>query len=189
MRNKTELSILGSLILIILGASLGFASGLMSEGDLFVGTATVILAGATFTLVFTEIEASRKERTREHLKERLEGLYSPLMGLQVGFDEVENHRHSVPIPFVYATMSRLRDSYSYLASHTLANQLDNYYAHFETGTRAITEGELESIHSQYKIDFDEITKEYRQLTISETEEKHRAEISKYFKKDEKGLMF
>jgi hypothetical protein len=43
---------------------------------------------------------------------------------------------------------------------------------------SITETELKSIHTQFKMDFEEITKEYRQLAISGTDEIRRAEISK-----------
>jgi hypothetical protein len=149
----------------------------MSEGDFYVGSATVLLASATFSLVWSEIDASRKERTRERLKERLEGLYSPLRGIGKNFEH--NFNHITPERSVYQVMLDLRKVYSYLASDALRVQLDIYYSHIDSPSiDALTEIELKNLKIQFRADYEEITMKYRQLTISETEEKRRTEISK-----------
>ncbi len=117
------------LFVIILSAVLEVYFGVISEGDFYVGSATVLLAGATFSLVWSEIEASRKERTREHLRERLEGLYSPLMGLRRRLENPENHMAVFPTS-MRSTMENIKNVYSYLASNALKIQLDLYYKNY-----------------------------------------------------------
>lgn len=70
----------------------------MAKGEFFIGSATVILAMATFFLAFTEHtegqysreqvdRLAKEERMRLRLNEQLEGLYSPLLA---ELDKIEN---------------------------------------------------------------------------------------------------
>ena len=160
-----------ALIVILLSALLEYYYGGMNAGDLFVGTATLVLAFATISLVWAEIDASKKERTRDHLKERLQELYSPLMGLGDDFEKpIEHVRDSTGA--VYPAMMKIRSAYNYLASNALKELLDNYYKIHYALINQPDSNILKNIRVIYESDFIEITKKYRRLTISEIDEKH-----------------
>jgi hypothetical protein len=159
---------------ILLSAGLLAYSGAMSAGDLFVGCATIVLALATFSLGWSEIESNRKERTRERLKERLEGLYSPLMGLGSDFEYPEFHLENSPNE-VYGTMEKIRNIYSYLASSFLKVRLDLYYKEYHTTNNMPDRLELDNLRVLFTKDYEDIVKEYKGLTLSKTEEKTDAE--------------
>lgn len=149
----------------------------MSAGDLLVGIPTAFLAIATFSLVWVEINANRKERERVRLKERLEGLYSPLMGLGDDFVKPEEHNMTSVGP-VYRTMFKIRSVYSYLASSAIKELLDNYFKKYYVSTNRPDPNLLKNLRILFTAEFEELAKEYRQLAVSETEEKRRAEIAK-----------
>jgi hypothetical protein len=177
MKITLQDSILIALTVIIIGAFLGFITGIIGAGDLYVGTATVILAAVTFTLVWGEIDSSKKERRRERLKEQLEGMYSPLMGLGDDFEDAKFHM-SYSEHIVRETMMKIRSVYSYLASNALKSRLDLYYKQYHARDFMPNRLELDNLRVLFTADYEEITKEYRELTISEAEEKRRAEIAK-----------
>jgi len=172
------------LIVILLTAFAEVHFGYMGVGDFFVGSATLFLAGATFSLVWGEIENSKKERIRDRLKERLEKLYSPLMGLGDNFEQDNQHNENLfegekkkrDETSVLSIMANIKNVYSYLASNALRIQLDLYYKDYFFPKHVPNSNTLKALRAQFTADFEEIAKEYRQLTISEAEKKRRIEI-------------
>lgn len=169
MKVSPKWGILAALIVITISAFIGFYTNLIGAGDLFVGLATVVLACATFSLVWEEIDASKKERRRLRLKEQLEGLYSPLIGLGDQFENPMLHSTSHPNP-VHTTMENIRSVYSYLASGALKNKFDLYYKIYYNPNHMPNSDELKSLRKLITDDYESISRKYQKVTISETEE-------------------
>jgi len=170
--------LVGAVALAAVGA-FNVINNIMPNGEYFIGVSTLFLGMVTFALVYTEISEGKKRRQIERLRERLEGLYSPLMGLgdfEFVYDHLNVERYN------YLMMKDLRKVYSYLASDALRNQLDIYYSHVDAGRDELNETELKNLETQFKADYEEITKEYRELTLSDFEEKRRTEITKSMSK-------
>jgi uncharacterized integral membrane protein len=147
-------------------------------GEILVGLGTIILAFFTATLATaTEregkkqremiIEEAQTERRRLRLKERLEGLYSPLMGLGSDFEHPETHMEYFKYQSsrgpgeVYVTMKRIRNIYSYLALSVLKDQLDGYYTQYHAINHMPNEQYLKNLRAQFVKDYDDIIKEYK----------------------------
>lgn len=173
------------LVIVLAGICAFFVLfNMMLLGEYFIGISTLILGGATYHLASTEISEGKKRRRIERLRERLDGLYSPLMGLGKDFEMIQHHWDNTilnPFRTTRDVMIQVRFVYNYLASDALRMALDNYYSH-ETAPLEITETELHSLRVQFTADYEEIVKEYRQLTRSETEEKRASDIAKSMSK-------
>jgi hypothetical protein len=149
-------------------------------GEILVGLGTILLAFFTSLLTTaTEregkkqrkmiIEEAQTERQRLRLKEQLEGLYSPLIGLGTNFEKPEFHSVYYKHP-VRTTMGNIRSVYSYLASNALKDLLDLYYNNYYSPNHMPDSNMLKNLHILFTSDFEEITKKYQNITISKEEE-------------------
>jgi len=142
----TPIYIIGTGLIILFLTILVFQGKIGPDGFV-VGTGTFLLAIATFHLANIERAESRqnrkqdkhlaeKDRLRLRLKEQLEGLYSPLMGIgKEDFIIQPNHRYEAPRGdqwgpdpnYVHEIMVEMRSKYKYLADDELKKALDFYY--------------------------------------------------------------
>ena len=134
-------------------------SGQIGWGDMVIGTATLFLAFATFFLAFIEISENKKDRRRLRIKEKLEGLYSPLMANIKLFHDYEQHDYGKPI---YRLMLELKNQYIYLAESDLRKILFTYYntIKIDMNQRNL----IEKVEDNIEIDYNKLITEYDVLT-------------------------
>jgi hypothetical protein len=140
---------------------------------------------ATFNLVLSGANESKKERKRKRLKEQLEGLYSPLMSYIYMFIAVEKHFSSTeshlydPSPQdskipLWLLMKEMRGKYNFLAEPQLKEELNKYYMfrddppYDEHGNYINEKGEkildiLNKVQKMIVEDFEKLSKEYNDL--------------------------
>jgi hypothetical protein len=134
-------------------------SGLIGWGDFAIGTATLFLAFATFFLAFIGIDESKKDRRRLRIKEKLEGLYSPLMANIKSFQDYDEKKINTS---VHNFMLGLKNKYIYLAEPDLRKILFTYYntSKFDVNQRNFLNQIADTIERDYK----KLIKEYDELT-------------------------
>jgi len=181
---------------IILVVSLwAYMNGALSFGDFLIGDATVFLAFATVILAFTQIDEGRinrnqisalaeKDRRRLRLKEQLEGLYSPLIGIgRKDFIVKPYHRYEAPRGemygppphYIYEMMVEIRGKYKFLAEDELKEALDHYYKFDSDQWKKMRTAEsgaiLEGLWDKITEEFDCLSLKYSVLTKSLTRER------------------
>lgn len=158
----------------------------ISSGDFVIGLFTYFLGCTTIYLGLTEISEGRENRRQDRalavqdrrrlkVKEQLEDLYSPLIGIgKKDFIEMPHHKYEEPPPgkyvkvedHVHKVMVEIRSKYKYLAKDELKGLLDRYYLKkWETITDNTLWFEyIEPIWCKINEDFNSLSREYSDLT-------------------------
>jgi len=184
-----SISALGVLtILSVLFALYLRSLGLLSWGELVIGAATLVLGFATYFLGYTgladnelnrkqDIELAEKDRRRLRLKEQLEGLYSPLIGIGKKdfitkpyhtYDPPRAEIYGAPPHYIHKIMVEIRSKYKFLAEDELKEALDYYYKKEFNDWDKMRPAEalaiLEDLWNKITEDFDCLSIEYSALT-------------------------
>ena len=167
-------SITTSIIILIIILACAYLLGMLglfgesfdfSFGELAVALGTLLLALYTHYLGVTDQKESQTERRRLRIKERLEGLYSPLAGIMVFFNTEDSYLILKQPMHKFFTDTEILRNYEYLASDELIELLREYFNHDE---RHFTEPRWtvwqRSMRERIDFDFNELLEEYNQLS-------------------------